>query len=123
VQKVDEQQNRLMKMMETAWFMMTAPVKTMANANFRLSLLCSNNRRIRTTMNSATTLLSACLLRRFLASTSSSLSNRLSYLVYLVCRSLSASATTFSSSSGSTGFKTYASASSNRDCKALSRLA
>ena len=120
MQKVDEQQNRLMKMMETVWFMMTTPVKTMANANFRLSLLCSNNRRIRTTMNSATTLLSACLLRRFLASTSSSLSDRLSYLV---CRSLSASVTTFSSSSGSTGFKTYASASSNRDCKALSRLA
>jgi hypothetical protein len=42
---------------------------------------------------------------------------------YLVCRSLSASAVTFSSSAGSTGFVMYAFASSNRDCKALSRLA
>ncbi len=45
-----------MKMMDTVWYMMMAPVTTMANANFRSSFLCSNNRKIRTTMNSATTL-------------------------------------------------------------------
>lgn len=44
-------------------------------------------------------------------------------LSYPVCRSLSASAMTFSSSSGSTGFMTYAFAPSKRDCKALSRPA